>query len=458
MNKALKVAGWIVVGLLALVAVGYLLLLAINWNDQPASAAARRLEQVFAAGAPPVPEADNGFVYWIGFGAQQQVDPMLLGAQRIGWSHQMAKTVDAVLPASFPGTDMTFAKPAAAMADIERECRWAEPACVAALAGKDTVIDAALAADALLLARYQTLLSKPGWQATMPVDGRLPFPNLAAPVKGQGLLMLRAWREAGKGNAGEVARMLAADGVFWRRVAASPNSLIFKMVATAALRRHFAWGNLILRRLPPERAYAAVPEHWHRALSLPEHSMLHAYAYEYKYLGSSVDTLYLQAGMTEDGYLDEVMGSLLAPLFKVQDFKNMYAQRLSAESDTLNVPYPQFAAALQRTRADNKAMLASAGELHAYNLAGRILIAIGDVDFTKYAARVADLEGVRRAALLTVELRKQQLSAAQLPQALADASLRDPYHSVPFGWDGAAASIVFTGLEALPRGRHAFLY
>jgi hypothetical protein len=86
------------------------------------------------------------------------------------------------------------------------------------------------------------------------------------------------------------------------------------------------------------------------------------------------------------------------------------------------------------------------------------MFAVSAPDFTSYAVRVADLEGIRRTALLATELRNQHIPSDLVGQYLRDAQDRNPYNGEPFVWDDAADAIVFTGLESGERGQHSLLY
>ena len=56
--KALKISGRILLGAVAVLVLFYLVLLAVNWKDQPPSAAAVRFDQIIAA-RPQPPAAEN---------------------------------------------------------------------------------------------------------------------------------------------------------------------------------------------------------------------------------------------------------------------------------------------------------------------------------------------------------------------------------------------------------------
>ena len=92
----------------------------------------------------------------------------------------------------------------------------------------------------------------------------------------------------------------------------------------------------------------------------------------------------------------------------------------------------------------------------AYNPMGRLLLAPEGRIWEGYVARVADLEGIRRAALLTAELRGRSIPPERAASDVAAHFLRNPYTAEPFIWDEARSEIVFAGLDRTTRRRHAF--
>jgi hypothetical protein len=77
-------------------------------------------------------------------------------------------------------------------------------------------------------------------------------------------------------------------------------------------------------------------------------------------------------------------------------------------------------------------IVAPVGLQHRWSGAG----SLGAYDFGQYARRVADVEGVRRAALVAVTLRSEKVEPSNVSAALAASSLRDPYtdRNAPVAW------------------------
>ena len=120
-----------------------------------------------------------------------------------------------------------------------------------------------------------------------------------------------------------------------------------------------------------------------------------------------------------------------------------------------DVPLEQYEAAANRVT-----MLSEPVEepFSVYNLTGRPFSRMTG-DFGTYVRRVGDIEGVRRAALLTVNLRDSNTPVSSVPAALAASPLRNPYDGQAFVWDETRGAIVFQGLEEdVERREHRLLY
>ncbi len=76
---------------------------------------------------------------------------------------------------------------------------------------------------------------------------------------------------------------------------------------------------------------------------------------------------------------------------------------------------------------------------------------------TQYAMRIADIEGVRRLALLVAELHAEGVSVADAPGALAEAQLRNPYTEAAFAW-APPGRVMFTGEAPAAQRHHSLEY
>jgi hypothetical protein len=270
------------------------------------------------------------------------------------------------------------------------------------------------------------------------------------------LLLLRARDLAKRGDAAAVRLLLERDLQFWRAVLRSSDILISKMIATAALNRHFEWGYRIARQLPAHEIAAAIPDGWRSGISDAERSMIRCMVGEWMFTSEMLrDMDASQFGLPEDPTtVERVLGRLARPLFQLQDTTNRAADHYWEVAQTFEVPLNRYPAALRHADELTQRMTdeaAAAGRI--YNLVGVPTLA-NLSSFSQYAARVSDIEGVRRAVLLAATLRASGIEAKDVPAALGNAELRDPYTDRPFDWNESDHAIVFRGLETAERGQH----
>lgn len=457
---------WLVGGALALLMVAYLTLLAINWRDRPPSAAAERLMAAYRD-RTPIPDADNAYVYAMGFIVAPDGDPRQAGLRRIEWIRSLPRDLNA--PASqdpVPAYDSYRSSRSPEVERIIEACWRITPECAGALEGSEHTLRAWLASEQWLLDRYRTLLRHPGWLEAAPTDPREPFAASSAILEGQRLLLVQAYLLADQNNAAAVTQLLSEDARFWRGVLASSDILVTKMVATAALTHTFAIGNLILRRLPAESQLSALPLEWTRPFSIAERSLFRCMTGEWLYS----QQLSKQAMATptpfsdfawDDGVSTRLLAHATALLLQPQDLSNRYAELLLQAIEALDVPVEQLPAGLERVRAIFQHPNADRSALAMlYNPVGSFLLNMMAANFDPfpYPVRVTDLEGVRRAAVLTVQLRAQKIDEQNMSAELAASDIRTPYSGAPFIWNAKERAVEFIGLVAGERGRHTFRY
>jgi hypothetical protein len=282
-------------------------------------------------------------------------------------------------------------------------------------------------------------------------------------LEAQFLLYANAWVAAGNSDAATVKVLLESDIRFWRKVLASSDLLITKMIAVAALKRHFNWSSAILRRLPSSVIKEGTPDSWSLPVSKQERSMLRCLIGEWKFANGY--TKQLLDGGFNTSELSEVdllyngaVWFFVSPLFKPQDNSNRYAEVILRMVDILDVPYERYPKSVEQARAEWEERIESAFPSRAYNIAGDYIFASSLYDLTSYAVRVSDLEGIRRIAVAAAELRSRAISIPQISDELLNIATRNPYTGEPFSWDEEKGAIVFQGLEAGERGTHYVLY
>ena len=230
------------------------------------------------------------------------------------------------------------------------------------------------------------------------------------------------------------------------------------MIATAALRQHFTWGTLALRGVSPqtgdERGAASLgaTDDRGRALAAPDVGRRVGVL-----LGLGAGSVGLDLRAESDSAAARIDDRLVRPLLQEQDTLNRHAAYLGKLADTLEAPLLGYARATDVAAQLTQTAVADAVPPRSlYNLFGVVALAAGPADYSSYARRVADIEGIRRAALATLLARREPIAEAEV--TLAASSLRNPYDDAPLRWDANEQAVVFVGLEPGERGEHRFYY
>jgi len=404
-RRAARIAG----GLLALIVLLCLVAVAVNWRDAAPSPTAVRFQERYHS-RPVIPDEENAAVFVFDFES---------GAEDT--------------PRRNPEIETFF-----------QTCRFATPACAAAF-------DGWAASESASIGRYQQLLAYTAWRETVPTDPAAPFPAYQTVMDGQRFLLLNARTLAIHGDYGDAQRLLSSDIRFWRMVLTSSDLLISKMIAVAAIRRHFEWASLILRKAPPDKAPLLIPSEWHAQITKDERSLERCMIGEWIFIGGSLRANDASATLESEGF-----PIAFRPLFKLEDTLNRYAEFHSSIVKVLDVPLDQYQAAVQ---ALERLQTEPMPPRSAYNVIGRTLVAVAAGSYVPYARRVGDVEGIRRAALVAATVRESSAAAgAGVDVLLSEAVLRDPYNGKPFTHDAQARAVIFHGLDSGDRGIYRLYY
>jgi hypothetical protein len=455
---------WTVIAIVAVPVVLYLFALAVNWRDQPPNAEA--LELAAAVTPEPIPDSANAYVYLLGFRARLDSDSAAVGARRAEWIRALTASTDIDGDSDpFPDDPADFERIPEPLAAVLTPCETPDAACMAAFDAAVGTLREPLEEQRRLIERYRTLLGYRTWREITTGDLRGPLAVYYPVGYARRLFLLDTWLLAAAGDADEVRARLESDLAFWRRALADSDTLLSKIIAASFVRIHFEWGNLILRKLPRERRADGVPAAWRKPLADNERSMRRVFTYEWRFSRASLQSmkahgtdLTLPGARDARSTLERLETRLGQPFLQVQDSLNRDAAELLKLDALLNAPYPELEAALARVpeiqRHDTGVIAAT------YNFLGDGLFATPDRagSFADYGARAADLEGVRRAALLTVDLRNLAIPAELAGAMIPLAAVRDTYTGGPFVWSAEPPAVTFTGLERRATVRHSFLY
>lgn len=460
--KAIKFFAILILALAALAVLLLLTTFLVNRKDEPPSAAALRFEEI-PKSRPLVPAAENAVVYALGFNVPESMDPVKVGAERMEWIISFGDTgkPEQEDPA---GNVTSFLDSASAdLIRLKEACSGDDRQGCARefLASAQTWrLDEN---DELALHRYRALLLRRAWRDVVPMDLSAPLPPYGDIIHAQRLYFLQLMQLALAGKADDVRTSLAADFDYWRAAQSSAESLIAKMIAIAALRNHFFYATLILRELPAEAAERVVPSGWKREFSDEERSMLQVMAGEYAFFkhllvltSSGRYPTDAENSGKERTALGEWVKTRILGLMQVQAMSNFYAERFTRLCETFAVPMSDY------SRAEESYLAFLHAKKHSWSLYNPWLEFFRRQDdgtaYLGYPFRVASLEGMRRGALLTVQLRAAGIAPEKMPSALAESSLRDPFTGNAFEWKAETHSFVFNAPGNHPWRRIEYVY
>lgn len=458
LRKILVALKWAIGGLAGVCIASYLFTVVVNWRDAEPSAAAIRMDESYR-NLPAVPDEVNASVYAMGFAVAPGEDPMAMGRKRLAWLRRGEQS-DALILALDPGGspfDYRATRHAAVQAYFD-SCGPRDPACGKAFETARLTFDAWKDSEAWLLERYRTLLKLPAWKDFVSRHFYAPLPSYSPVMDGQKVLLLHARIRAANADATGTRELLAEDLRFWRRTLESTDNLVTKMIATAAILRHFKLGAEIVSTLPAAHVREAMPAEWQVAITGSELSISRCMAGEWKVTTGVIRELgrdLVESLPSDDSLTDRLVAWLSRPFFQPQDTINLYAEQYALAAQMIDgVPLAEYEEATsQVTEQSASAARAAWPPSSLYNITGRIMIGYGP-DFGSYARRVGDLEGVRLAALAAVSLHEESVPPENIPAVLARSEFRNPYNDRPFVWDAADGAIVFRGLEPGERGEH----
>jgi hypothetical protein len=467
----LKLLAGILSVILGLILAIYLVFWVVNLHDQPPSELATTFESNYI-NRIKISDQDNAFVYFMGFSVAQNEDPKVWGAKRIALvTHATDEEVGGL---SNDPIMQDYLYKNSRIASVEKFSSLfklpVDENIFATLEGNKGVVVEWVNTEGWLLTRYLELLNYKQYQEYVMTDPAAPLPNYAAVLEAQKLFFAKLWLQAEQGNVEVVKNLLEHDLAYWRVALASSDMLISKMIAVAALNRHFAYGNLILKKLSMKTQVNAIPESWKIAFTKTELSTLRVFNGEWIFQ----DRVFKKLKQKPDDYFYESfhlvkahwLANLALPFFQSQDVSNRQATYFKKLIDGVDVSLDKYVEAIDELEdgyEEEQELRADKLNFHIYNAAGIYLIHLGEAEYGSsvyipYSSRVTDLEGVRQAAVLTSELRNQSLSTDAIPDFITNSTYQNPYTLKPFEWDAETKAVKFTGLEEGERGTYLFAY
>lgn len=468
LRRLLRLCAWGALLFGGALILGYLALLLINWRDQPPSADTQKFERFYRE-LPAVADADNAYLFVLGFTAARDGDPAAAGARRRVWMQQQMRRPQpdwAGDPLDDP--DAFLADRSEATEALVARCRWPDTGCLLTLGNAHAALADWLQTEAWLAQRYRTLIAYRAWRELTPIDVTGPLPAWQHVLHGQQVFLAGALVRAWEGHADDARTALEADARFWLLVLENADNLLTRSLATRALARNLLWVNLAARPLAPDDAQRVLPPVWATPLSLSQCSMRRVFAGEWMFgdflVKNRIDVPWvLDATLyeTAPGWREHLLLALERPLLQAQDSSNRDAAVLGALGATLDVSCDAMATAIPMARRQEAAARHAISRLHPYNLVYNLMSTsakAAQYDFAGYAGRVADLETLRRGLLLTLDLRRRGIAADKIAQELETHPVLDPVSGQPYRWNEVHGTVTFTGLAQDQQAWYAFPY
>lgn len=469
-KSALKILAWIIGAFLALVIAVYLVFLVVNLHDQPPSELAQQFESTYK-NRIKIADEENAAIYVMGLSVAQNEDPKLWGAKRFALVSQatddeIGKVGQDPIFEDYRYRDVRSAS-VVASSDLFN-IPLAENVFTKLSESKDTIAEWS-SQEEWLLKRYLELLTYKKYQEYAMTDPAAPLPSYGAVIDAQKLFFANLWLQAEQGNAENIKHLLEQDAVCWRMVLASTDTLISKMIAVAALKRHFVFGNLVLKKLSMKTSVNGMPENWKLPFTQAESSMLQTFSGEWMFQ----DHLFKKIKHEPDDYFYTMFfqdhahwfTDLFLAFLQPQVESNKAAENFKNLIDVLNVPLHEYVDAIddaENEHEEQKELQTNKNDPYIYNATGSYLRSRSEAEYGSYfiyftySSRVNDLEGARQAAVLITEIRNQSLAPEAVPDFISHSTYHNPYTLKPFEWDVESKAVKFTGLEEGERGIYSF--
>lgn len=451
-----KIIFWMLAACLATALALAAVFIAVNWNDREPSESARVLDHENRR-LPPAKAEGNAYSYLLGLDSPQDREPRAVGAARLAWLQQQLATTRPAT--SYPDKLAPYAlQRSPSFATLYAACRQIDGACATALEADPVQAVAWVSSEQWILDRYLTLLAQPAWDEARPFDPELPLAPYNLALDSQRLFFVHVWIAAGKGAVDEVRTLLGKDLAFWRRVLVASDNFTSRNAAVVAISRHFMWSSLVLRSLPLADEMRAVPQEWRVPFTRADYTIYRNVAAEY-------GTVRRNMALLKQRHRDRLWAPL-APLsdfvLHEQDAANRHAEVMLHVVTTLDVEPAALPAAVRKAAAIRVQAVDSQVDDKVdswlYNVAGKQAAGPRVPELIAYVTRAADLEGLRRAALVTAQLRSEGVEGQDMPARLKAAEPRNPYTSAPFTWSETSQAVEFNGLTPAPRGNYLVFY
>lgn len=439
----------------------WLIVICIQFDEAPTAEAVRW-------GQPyehKVADADNAWLYLLGIGAAENDDPIALGRRRVDtYEARIWRTprppADAAETALF-NDPVPYRKPDLARDGADTLCPIRTTDCVTWAAQHGAMLERLVEGNRVLLRRYEQLLAMHQWNEVATVTVTEPIPDA-------GITNLYLNQLAYRIQSGEDARAVTARLVqvvtFWRRVAEQSQSLFSKRIAFTFIEYSQRLLDSIAGRSSPAqlRAIRGNTEVILAAPSAAQMNLEILAKWHFLFMDDAlreafpgfVVALRRCFAPAEVSCGQSTLNVLFGVAYLPQATRNDGARRATAMAQILAAPAAEQEAVFEANRSVlvSKQDLREGNELYGsyfswgYNITGKIMQIVGQVEFLNDSRRIHDQEALRRMLVIKLDALQRKVPVGAMPDFLAaqPAALRDPYSGQPFGWDPDLKIITYT--------------
>lgn len=419
---------------------GYLIVLAfLAWYDQPLSAGARALLQ---RPAGVVAEQDNAYYYLVGLNFPAASEPAAEGKAVVAWYN---KTVlQDKLFSDFYQYPPDFEKKRSALRVKGSVPRFHEndknDSLLEFAANNPQRLQELLRHNELLLSRYRTLLTYRQYHEPLELGIWMPLPGSSATLDLHRLYLLSLGQHVQQGNIAAAVNGVKMATEFWLAMANANTSLIMKFNTLSALRSSLYLAAELASHpsIRPEQRQTLAQVLQFDTDNLQAAELLQS---ETIWAGRTTTTFRMLAGNSRNP-----VNWLLLAWLKPNTMKNeLYAKYLH-DSQLAKLSAPALVDHLQKHGEKDLIQVRKLGLPFIYSPLGEAqAVKSYALQYSSYARRVHDLEGIRRLALLALQAHGQGLASWSAQEFLSNtgAELVNPYTGNPMIWYPERKSIGF---------------
>ncbi len=419
----------------------YLIVLAfLAWYDQPLSTAARNLMQ---RPEGVVAEQDNAYYYLIGLHFPATSDPAVEGRAVVEW-YRTTLLRDKQF-SDFYQYPPEYEKRRSALRVKEVVPSFHEGdkngKLLEYVAQNPQKMSELLRTNELLLSRYRTLLTFRQYQEPLELGIWMPLPSSTATLELHRLYLMSLGQQAEQGNLAAAVNGVKQVTEFWLALATSDTSLMMKFHAFSALRSSLNLAAELASHpsIRPEQRQTLAQVLQFDTNRLQAVDVLRS---EVIWAERTTATFRMLAGNS----YNPVNWLLLAWLKPNTMMNHLHTQYLH-DSQLANLSAPALVDHLQKHGVIDPIQVRKLDLPFIYSPLGEAqTVKSYSLQYTGYARRVHDLEGIRRLALVKLLANEKRITPTSIPAFLATAGseLYSPYTGKPMTWNNQRKTIGFT--------------